>query len=190
MKLSKSIILGMSIIAMMTAAAPLASAEAAKVKWDMISVTFGTTTILNPGGSATAIASDGSTLTITGTGTFVSPASGGTSSAVTGGGTWTVVSPSGTTTGTFVVTELVQWHQTTGFAGFGLVDSVGNINQAVGGLAVLRVAYSDGTTGVLTISCNAPADPFAVFEGMIASKGAVQYWNPSIFTYFSLFHVV
>jgi hypothetical protein len=158
----------------------------------MISVNFGPPVSLNPGGSATAIASDGSTITIAGSGTFVSPASGGSSSAVTGGGTWKVVSADGktTTSGTFVVTELVRWEQSNGgFPGSGLIDNVGNINEAQGGLAVLRVLYSDGSQGVLTISCNAPKDPFAVFEGMILSKSVIQYWNPGIFKYFSLFHV-
>jgi hypothetical protein len=190
MKSAKATVLGLSIIVMMTAAAPLVSAQAAHVRWDMISVNFGPPVSLNPGGSAQAIASDGSTITITGSGTFVSPANGGSSSAVTGGGTWKVVPASGpTTSGTFVVTELVRWEQSTAFAGFGLIDNVGNINEAFGGLAVLRVAYSDGSQGVLTISCNAPADPPAIFEGIIASKGVIQYWNPSIFVYFSLFHI-
>jgi hypothetical protein len=202
MKYAKAGSMGLSLIVMMTAAAPLVSAQAEHVRWDMISVSFGPPVTLNPGGHASATASDTSCITIKGSGTFVAPASGGSSSGVTGGGTWTVFAPSGpngtvpatcgtkaTAAGTFVVTELVRWEQSTAFAGFGLVDNVGDINKAFGGLAVLRVAYSDGTTGVLTISCNAPADPFAIFEGIIASKGVVQYWYPSIFTYFSLFHV-
>jgi len=203
MKSAKTYILGLSIILLMTAAAPPVSAQAAHVRWDMISVNFGTTPpSLNPGGKASATASDTSCITITGSGTFVAPASGKSSSAVTGGGTWTVFAPSGangtvpaacgttvTTTGTFVVTELVSWEPSTAFAPTGLIDNVGDINDAFGGLAVLRVAYSDGSQGVLTISCNSPHDPFAVFEGMIASKGVIQYWYPSIFKFFSLFHV-
>jgi hypothetical protein len=77
MKSAKATVLGLSIIVMMTAAAPLVSAQAAHVRWDMISVNFGPPVSLNPGGSATAIASDGSTITITGSGTFVSPANWG-----------------------------------------------------------------------------------------------------------------
>lgn len=201
MKSAKTCILALSIILMMTAAAPLVSAQAAHVRWDVISVNFGTTPpSLNSGGKASATASDTSCITITGSGTFVAPASGKSSSAVTGGGTWTVFAPSAangtvpatcgttvTTTGTFVVTELVRWEKS--HPQSGVIDNVGNINEAFGGLAVLRVAYADGSQGVLTISCNAAGDPFAVFEGMIISKGVIQYWYPSIFKYFSLFHV-
>jgi hypothetical protein len=202
MKSAKATVLGLSIIVMMTAAAPFAFGQAAHVRWDMITPNFGPPVSLNPGGKASATASDTSCITITGSGTFVAPASGESSSAVTGGGTWTVFAPSGangtvpatcgttaTSSGTFVVTELVRWEPSTAFAPTGLIDNVGNINEAFGGFAVLRVAYSDGSQGVLTISCNSPHDPFAVFEGMIASKGVIQYWYPSIFKYFSLFHV-
>jgi hypothetical protein len=198
MKSAKTYILGLSIILMMTAAAALVSAQAAHVRWDMISVAFSPTTVtFNPGGIATAIASDGSTITITGSGTFVSPADGRSSGAVTGGGTWKVTAAGGKVTGsgTFDVTELVRWEKSNPIAPpacfpCGEVDNVDSLREAWGGLAVLRVAYSDGTSGILTISCNAePLDPFSVFEGMIASKGVVQYWNPSIFVYFSLFHV-
>jgi hypothetical protein len=187
MKCAKAGFMCLSLIVMMTAAAPLVSAQAAHVRWNIITVDFASGS-LNPGGSATAIASDGSTITITGSGTLVAPAGGGSSSAVTGGGTWKVVSGNTTTTGTFVVTELVRWEKSTAFAGFGLTDNVGNINEAFGGFAVVRVAYSDGSKGVLTISCNAPADPPSIFEGIIASKGVIQYWNPGS-TFFSLFHV-
>ena len=202
MKCAKAYFMGLSFIILMTAAVPLVSAQAAHVRWDIISVDFGPPVSLNPGGEASATASDTSCITITGSGTFVAPASGRSSSAVTGGGTWTVFAPSGangtvpatcgttvTATGTFKVTGLVRWEQSNPQPS-SLIDNVGNINEAFGGLAALRIAYSDGTTGVLTISCNAmPLDPFSVFEGMIASKGVVQYWYPSIFKYFSLFHV-
>ena len=202
MKSAKTYILCLSSILIMTAAAPLASAQAAHVRWDMITPNFAPPVSLNPGGKASATASNTSCITITGSGTFVAPASGGSSSAVTGGGTWTVFAPSGvngtvpatcgttvTSSGTFVVTELVRWEPSTAFAPTGLIDNVGDINEAFGGFAVLRVSYSDGSQGVLTISCNSPHDPFAVFEGMIVSKGVIQYWYPSIFKYFSLFHV-
>ena len=116
MKRTKAGFLGLSLIVMMTAATPLASAQAAHVRWDIQNVVFGpstncpSTVCFNPGGSATAIASDGSTITMTGSGTFTSPASGGSTGSVTGGGTWRVVPASGPiTSGTYVVTELVSW---------------------------------------------------------------------------------
>ena len=195
MKFTRTTLLGLSIILMMTAAPPLVSAQAAHVRWDIMSVTSGPGLtppfVFNPGGSATAVASDGSTITLTGSGTFVSSAHGGSTSAVKGGGTWKVTSAGGTVTGsgTYEVTEVVSWLQTTTEDVPGVIDNVGNIAESSGGLAVLRVAYSDGTTGVLTVSCNGAFDPFSVFEGVIASKGAVQYWNPGIYLYFTLFHV-
>ena len=88
MKSGKRYILGLSLIVMMTAAAPLVSAQAAHLSWDIISVDFGTNPpSLNPGGTASATASDTSCITIAGSGTFLAPASGKSSSDVTGGGT-------------------------------------------------------------------------------------------------------
>jgi hypothetical protein len=229
-----------------TAAAPLASAAASRVRWEISTVTCSGPggsypCTLNPGGSATAMAVDClsvipgltvgcSTITMTGSGTFVAPAKAGSSSdaseesradTVTGGGTWTVVSPAGTTSGTFVVTQLVQWEKSTPLAvpdcgTCETTDNIDNLSEATGGLAVLRVAYSDGTTGVLTLACAGLADPFAVTEGITASKGVVLpevaipginvpplpptfqirrvlvpvlFWYPGVFTYFVEFHV-
>ena len=45
------------------------------------------------------------------------------------------------------------------------------------GLLVVRVAYSDGSEGTLDVSCHFVGTPDAVFEGVIASKGFVDYWN-------------
>ena len=140
---------------------------------------------------------------------------------MTGGGTWAVVSPAGTTSGTFVVTQLVQWEKSTPLAvpecgTCETTDNIDNLSEATGGLAVLHVAYSDGTTGVLTLACSGLADPFAVTEGITASKGVllpkvaipginvpplpptfpitkvlvpVLFWNPGVFTYSVEFHV-
>ena len=61
--------LGLSLILMMTATAPIVSGQAEHVRWDIQSVVFGTTTVsFNAGGSATAIASFGSSITLTGSG--------------------------------------------------------------------------------------------------------------------------
>jgi hypothetical protein len=160
---------------------------------------------------------------MTGSGTFVSQGNGGSSSGVTGGGTWKVVSAAdGTiTSGTYVVTELVQWEKSEPLAlpvcgTCETTDNIGDIHEAWGGLAVLRVAYSDGTTGVLTLACAGLPDPFAITEGITASKGVmlnnvaipginvpplppnfpitrvllpVLFWNPGVFQYFAEFHV-
>jgi len=72
MKLSKAIF-GLSIIVMMMAAAQFAFAQAAHVRWNIISVDFVAHTA-NVGGMASATANDGSYITLTGSGTFVAPA--------------------------------------------------------------------------------------------------------------------
>ena len=109
MKSAKATVLGLSIILVMTAAAPFAFAQATPVRWDIISVNFVALTV-DVGGVASAAANDGSYITMTGFGTFVAPAGGnGTSSAATGGGTWTTYTSGGavTGTGTYQVTGLV-----------------------------------------------------------------------------------
>ena len=143
-------------------------------------------------------------ITLTGSGTFLAPEDGGSSPVVTGGGTWVVSAscagipfpPPGPpapqctggiiTKGTFVVTELVKWQKAEPLelpacesTECLTTDNIGNLNQATGGLAVLRVAYSDGTTGVLTLACSGLPDPFPVAEGITATKG-VKLTNVAI----------
>jgi hypothetical protein len=197
----KSFFLGLSLMFMMTAAAPLASADE-HVRWDIATVTTtsgGFPIALYPKGSAVAMAVDClfpagcSFITLTGSGTFVAPESGGPSTQVTGGGTWqvsascNVSSPTTTppptcsggiiTKGTFVVTELIEWQKAEPLdvpACFNTdcetTDYIDNVREATGGLAVLRVRYSDGTTGVITLACSGLPDPAPVLEGVTASK--------------------
>jgi hypothetical protein len=51
--------------------------------------------------------------------------------------------------------------------------------DARAGLAVLRIAYSDGDQGVLVVSCDLPGTPanLPIVEGATATKGFVDYWN-------------
>jgi hypothetical protein len=113
------------------------------------------------------------------------------------------------THGTFEVIELVRWEKSTPQAPAacypcGTTDNIGNLREATGGLAVLSVAYSDGTTGTLTLSCMGGFDPPTVTEGVTASKGVilpdteappkhtlfpVLFWNSVNLMYFTLFHV-
>src|SRR5919201_356451 len=129
-----------------------ASAKGAQhVRWDIIS-TLGTPPgPLNPGGHASATAPDGDTITLTGSGTFVAPASGKGSGAARGGGSWTTSSGG---SGTYRVTALVSWV----FANFQATTPVftDNIDQGrrSNGTAVLKIAFSDGSTGVLTVGCH------------------------------------
>jgi hypothetical protein len=109
--------------------------------------------------SASALAADGSSITLTGTGTFAPD----DPEEVTGGGTW-AVSTGGS--GKFRVTQLIR---------FDLAPPVSNPIHA--GLAFFRVAYSDGSRGVLTVSCALPGSPSNIEDSALASKGFVDYFN-------------
>ena len=157
------------------------SGQAAHVRWDIVSLDFSKSPVpVTAGGHASAFANDQSHITLTGSGTFVAPAGGdGTSSAATGGGTWHTFNAGGTSTGngTYSVTGLVRWEPAPGTLPPGIVDLIGNSADLSAGLAVLRIEYSDGSAGVLVVSCNLSGTPASVFEGVTVSKGFVDYWN-------------
>ena len=179
MKPAKTFALGLSIILMMTAAAPFASAQADHVRWDIISLAFGippAPNTVSAGGIAFASADATHTIRFTGSGTFVAPASRGTSSAATGGGTWeTFTSGVSTGKGTYFVTSLASWQfanfQTPG-ANIDLIDTGG-----ANGNAILRIQYSDGSEGTLGVGCHGPGAPAGIQEGVIATKNFVTYWT-------------
>ena len=59
----------------------------------------------------------------------------------------------------------------------GLIDQIGPVANARSGLAFFRIRYSDGSRGVLVVSCHLPiGTPDSAFEGVTASKGFVDYW--------------
>jgi hypothetical protein len=145
--------------------------EGARFRWDIIDINF-TTFTASAGGIASAHADDGSRITLKGSGTFRP----GDHKAVTGGGTWSTTGPAGAGSGTYRVTELVEWHLAPGT--FPLVfDAIGNKADARAGLAVLRVRYSDQSEGILVVSCQIAGTPPSVFEGITTSRGFVDYWN-------------
>ncbi len=112
--------------------------------------------------SASALAVDGSSIQLTGTGTFAPD----DPDDVTGGGTWSV-STGGS--GEFQVKRLVR---------FELAPGSAPIPSRRAGLAFLGVAYSDGSRGVLTVSCALPVGtPSNLEDGAHASKGFVDYFN-------------
>ena len=145
-------------------------AEDGKVRWDIINVDFGTGT-LSAGGHASARANDGSKITLTGSGTF---RGSGDDGAVTGGGMWWTTTP--TASGTYKVTRILSWEPAPGTAPLPH-DNIGELEDESAGLAVLRIRYSDGKRGVLAVSCHLNGTSDAVFEGITATKGAVDYWN-------------
>ncbi|OLD38254.1 MAG: hypothetical protein AUI57_07625 [Candidatus Rokubacteria bacterium 13_1_40CM_2_68_8] len=137
-----------------------ASASNQHMRWDIISVDFGTGT-LSASGMASARANlDLSKITLTGSGTFRSNPG---NPRPTGSGSYTV----------------------TGFVSFTLApgtpplphDNIGNLADARAGLLAVWIAYSDGSEGTLVVSCHLVGTPNDVFEGVTASKGFVDYWN-------------
>src|SRR6266498_3226448 len=155
-----------------TFASAASSAGAQHVRWDIISTTGIPPAPINPGGHASATAPDGDTITLTGSGHFVAPASGGGSGAANGGGTWSTSSGSGT----YQVTSLVTWVRANDQANVGFVDNIGG-GTRTNGTAVLKVAFSDGTSGVLTVGCHGPGAPPGIFEGIATTKGYKTYYT-------------
>jgi hypothetical protein len=134
------------------------------VRWDIIRLNF--PACPNPGGNASALANDNSKITVTGSGTFKPD----DPEEVTGGGTWQTASGSGT----YQVRRLVRWDRAPGTLACSPDPIPGEISA---GLVVLSIAYSDGSKGILVVSCHLVGTPDSVFEGITASKGFVDYWN-------------
>lgn len=147
--------------------------EGRRVRWDLINVAGA---CVAPGGHASAKANDGSRITLTGSGTFPFVRNKSRKD-VTGGGTWTVVASNPACfpgSGTFRVTELLSWTTAGGTPPLSC-DTIGP--HASSGLAVLRVAYSNGKTGTLTVSCHFVGTPGCVFEGITATMDYEDFWN-------------
>src|SRR2546428_3598009 len=166
--------------ALYTPAAALADDANHLYRWDIIKLSRGTDgkIVISPGGSASAAAEDGSKITVTGMGTFRS--NSGQPQDVTGGGTWSTTGSAGSGSGTYDVTGFVDFDVAPGFVPAATFnDNInGELANARAGLAVLQVAYSDGSDGILVVSCHLPAGaPNSVFEGITASKGFTDYWN-------------
>ncbi len=156
-------------------------------RWDIIHFTSFNPPTVEAGGRSSALAEDMSKITLTGSGTFVV----GDSEEVTGGGTWEVRDRNGTLTGSgmYRVTGLVRFDVAPGRPGAALVDRIGNVADLRAGLAYLRIRYSDGSRGVLVVSCHLVTSPGSIFEGVTASKDFVDFWSPAG-PDGTLFHVV
>lgn len=183
-------VLGFGLAVVLAATASLlfsvatgASSDSQRMRWDIIQLS-GTPPNLTvyPGGKASALA-DGSSaanpnkITVTGSGTF----NLGNPSDVSGGGHWATSGQDvGTHDGTYTVTGLISFELAPGSTPPQFIDKVTGVNANFrGGLAFLRIAYSDGSKGVLAVSCHPPAGspPPSIFEGITASKGFVNFWN-------------
>jgi TAT (twin-arginine translocation) pathway signal sequence len=171
-----------------------------RVRWDIPSIDF-TVFAVNPGGHASARSNDGDRITITGSGTFPNVRNK-CRRDVTGGGTWRIPSASDprcfSGSGTYNVVELLSW--TPAATKFPLPhDNIGEIEDATSGLAKLRVAYSNDTHGVLTVSCElsvgAAGAPPCIFEGITASMEWEDFWSreapaPGVDANRTVFHFV
>ena len=206
MRIKHSIIVSMALCCLGASALLAGESHGTKVKWDIFQYEDFTAPCctppftIAPGGISTSQATfylaqgagDNSTITLTGSGTFKL----NEGHDVTGGGTWTTAAADGsiTGTGTYRITELVFFEFGAGTLARvpGITDETGNLDDTRAGLAVLRVHYSDGTKGILVVSCTI-AGPPAVIEGTTATKGVVDYSNPlipDITTGNTLFHVL
>ena len=147
------------------------ASEGGRFRWDIISVDFATGT-LSAGGVASADANDGSKVTLTGSGTFRT----GDQGEVTGGGTWEIFDAGGTSTGkgTYRVREFVRFDEAPGTPPLPH-DNIGPLANLRAGLLVLRISYSDGSGGVLVVSCHLVGSPNTIVEGVTASKGFVGF---------------
>jgi hypothetical protein len=168
-----AITLGATLILITAFASAAPGGGAQHVRWDLISTTGVPPTPINPGGHASATAPDGDMITLTGSGTFVAPRSGGGSGAATGGGTWTTTSGG---SGTYTVTRLVSWQRANAQTDVGFIDNIDE-GTRTNGTAVLVIAFSDGSEGVLTVGCHGPGAPPGIFEGIATTKGYKTYYT-------------
>ena len=183
MKTRRIVWLGLAVL-LLGAALPLSVGAGSGnhlMRWDIIRLSGAPPTIhISAGGTASALANDGSKITLTGSGTFRS--NGGRPQDVSGGGTWTTYASGGaqTATGSYAVSGFVSYVPAPGAAPSPpfVPDITGNADTARAGLAVFRIAYSDGSEGVLVVSCHLPTTTIdSIFEGVTASKGYTDYWN-------------
>src|SRR6266536_242845 len=170
--LGAALTIGAMVVLFTTLASAASSTSAQHVRWDIIGST-GVPAPIIPGGPASATAPDGDTITLTGSGHFVAPASGGGSAAATGGGTWTTTSGG---SGTYSVTGLVSWQPANAQTNVGFIDNIDE-GTRTNGTAVLDIAFSDGSEGVLTVGCHGPGAPPGIFEGIATTKGFKTYYT-------------
>lgn len=159
-----------------------AQEEATVYRWDIFKFATRDPYSFGEGGIAYAFAQDGTVITLTGSGTFQLD----DPTAVSGGGTWITFPEHGlrpTGEGTYAVTELISFVEAPGTIPPVITDVIGERTAARGGLAILRVAFTDAEgnaagEGVLTLSSRLPFDsPAVMFDGMTVTQGYVAYWD-------------
>jgi TAT (twin-arginine translocation) pathway-exported protein len=157
-----------------------------RVRWDLIQIVSG---CVNPGGTSSAQAEGATTIMMTGSGTFPNVRNRCVR-GVTGGGTWTVSSDDPRClpgSGHYRVTELLGWTTAPGGSFPPFEDCIpgGTKATATAGLALLRIKYDDGKSGILTVDCHLPGSPDCMFEGITATREYVDFshWlgGPTVF---------
>lgn len=185
--------LGVAVLLLSLLATGASPAAADEFRWDIVSVNFATSEV-KAGGAASALAHDGSQIVLTGSGTFDTEPP----RSVNGGGTWKAFGHGGAPagSGTYAVSALANWVLAPGgrFPS-SLTDRIGSAANGRAGLVTLRIAYSDGSGGILVVSCHLPGAPDSMFEGITASKGPVSYSDavapvPGVDANRTLFHVL
>ena len=161
------------------AGASIVRGQDTKLRWDMLSVQFGASNMQSPGGRDSAVANDAAgkprlRITLTGSGTFTQ----WDPTDVTGGGDYMIKDMQGNVVdfGSYTVTQLISWvfdsmqpgtNQITGGAGDGR-----------NGMAIFRIAFSDGSKGVLIVSCHGAGASDDPYEGISVIKGKVHFQVP------------
>jgi hypothetical protein len=158
-----------------------------KLRWDMISLQFrapSAPNIVSAGGADSAVNNDATgmpklKITITGSGTF----SPWDPTDVTGGGDYMIRNLKGDVvdSGSYTVTALVSWTLDSPQ----LPSNVNNVTNTSpedfrNGLAIFRIAYSDGSKGVLIVSCAGPGASENPYEGISVIKGLVHFQVPDV----------
>lgn len=152
-----------------------------RLRWDIVNIF---TPCVEPDGHASATTVDGARITMMGSGTF--PNVNRCRKDVTGGGTWAITPGTAGSdgcfegSGTFSVTELLSWVVAPGvFPEPPLTcDAIGRKEDIRAGLAKLRVEYSNGEAGVLTVSCHLLGTPDCIFEGITATMAYESFTHP------------
>jgi len=163
--------------------AAFAQSGVLRMRWDIITLSNFSPPNPGPGGHASALANDGSMITLTGLGTFLAAPASARFSAVSlgGNGRWETFNATGNSTGSGTYQVLrgpANWHDAPGMFPSNFNDRIGPTADARSGLLFLEIKYSDGSRGVLVVSCHLPVGaPDSIFERVIASKSFTQYWN-------------
>jgi hypothetical protein len=164
------------------------------VRWDLVKIANGTAVV---GGENVATDPEsGHSLRITGSG-HVRPRR----HEAFGGGTWVLEDKDGNqlANGTYTVTELVSFQRLRGgnFAATGLIDGIGDPDEASSGIMVVKVRAlvagaprDEGIDAVLEVHCHLPETVEETFEGVRITVGD-QVFEPDPDRHgVTLFHVM